>query len=101
MSITLSNIKHNLELLKTLVKGSGKSAKEAKTKIDQVYGSELDLSILDRLLVEGKGKLKELGLDYNKLGRVDIWRIVPFGNHILNLARLPDLPLSDNISQYF
>ena len=35
------------------------------------------------------------------LGRVDIWRIVPFGNHILNLARLPDLPLSDNISQYF
>ncbi len=67
MSVGLSNIKHNLELLKALVVGSNETAREAKAKILQIYVSELDLSTLDRLLAEGKKELRRRGLRYEQL----------------------------------
>ncbi len=63
----IKKIKKNLELLKALLEGDYKLIMEARAEITKVYGPELDLSTLDKLLTNGKGALNQLGLDYEKL----------------------------------
>ncbi len=56
-----------MELLKALLEGNYELIMEARAEITKLYGPELDLAILDRLLTSGKGGLKQLGLDYEQL----------------------------------
>ena len=64
----LKNIKHDLELMKEVSRAADKLSLAAKTKTLKRYVSEFDLSVVDRLLILGKGRLKDLGIDYKELG---------------------------------
>ena len=64
----LLNIKHDLELAKELIRITDKLSLEARTKVLKCYISEFDLSIVDRLLLLVKGKLKDLDINYEDLG---------------------------------
>ena len=64
----IKEIKQKLELLNTLLGGDYELIMEARAKITKLYGSELDLASLDRLLTSGKGGVKLLGLEYKQLG---------------------------------
>ena len=64
----LKNIKHDLELMKEVSRAADKLSLTAKTKTLKRYVSEFDLPVVDRLLILGKGRLKDLGINYKELG---------------------------------